>query len=183
MLNKKGFTIAEVIISFSLLSVILASVIGSTVFYRDKLKEEEVVTQLMDFKNTITKTIYDDILTYQSRKLIKAETCIGTANCINFLDKNDDSHVLKIVEYTESNNEHKKGVYLSYDNTLYMLPDSDLGSAESRVCDFIGGFNIDYYKENGLEIYTVKTKFKHKDLNKEYDIMLTITHDDKNNQS
>ena len=43
MLNKKGFTVAEVVVSFSLVSVILVSLISTVTFYRDKMKEEEVL--------------------------------------------------------------------------------------------------------------------------------------------
>ena len=177
-MNKKGFTIAEVIVSFSLVSVILASMVGSTIYYRDKVKEEEVVTQLIDFKNTITTTIYDDILIHNDRKISSIERCIGTSNCVNFVDKGDIAHTLKIIyDPPEAN---KKGVYLSYDEKLYMLPDSDLGTGDERVCDFVGGFDIDHYHDtdNKLDLYTVKTSFKHKDLNKQYNISVTLTHYD-----
>ena len=178
MLNKKGFTIAEVIVSFTMLTIILASVMTSTIFYRDKVKEEQIITKLVDFKNTITKVIYDDILSSDNRKIVSVERCIGTANCINFLDTENNSHTLKIIEITTTNSENVKGVYLSYDDTKYMLPDSDIGTGEERVCDFIGGFNIDDYAENNLHLYTVKASFKHKDLDRKYDIMLTITNYD-----
>ena len=174
-MNKRGFTIAEVIVSFSLVSVILASMIGSTIYYRDRVKEEEIVTQLIDFKNTITTIIYDDVLIHNNRRISSIERCIGTANCVNFVDKEDTVHTLKIVNDPSG---QKKGVYLSYDSKLYMLPDSDLGTSDDRVCDFMGGFDIDHYEDtdNKLDLYTVKTSFKHKDLNKQYNIMITLTH-------
>ena len=183
-MNKKGFTIAEVIVSFSLVTVILASMIASTVYYRNKVKEEEIITQLTDFKNNVTKTIYDDILTHEDRKLISAERCIGTANCINFVDKNGQPHVLKIEEILESNEEShtKRGAYLFYDNTKYMLPDSDIGIGQSRVCDFVSGFSLEKYKEDEISLYTIKTSFMHKELDKKYDIILTLTHYDEDEE-
>ena len=179
-MNKRGFTIAEVIVSFSLVTIILVSVISTTVYYRNKVKEEEIITQLNDYKNDVTKTIYDDILTHKNRKIISVERCIGTSNCLNFIDKEGNRHVLKIEEQLESDevNHIKRGVYLNYEGTKYMLPDSDLGENEARVCDFIGGFNIEHYVEDKLSLYTVKTSFKHKDLDKQYNILLTITHYD-----
>ena len=174
-MNKKGFTIAEVIVSFSLVSVILVSMVGATIYYRDKVKEEEVITQLVDFKNTITNVIYDDILIHNNRKISSIERCIETPNCINFLDKEYAAHTLKI-EYNPMG--QKKGAYLSYDGKLYMLPDSDLGQDDDRTCDFVGGFDIDYYHDttNKMDLYTVKTSFEHKDLNKQYTIMVTVNH-------
>lgn len=176
-MNKKGFTIAEVIVSFTLVSIILVSMIGSTIYYRDKVKEEEVVTQLLDFKNTITTLIYDDVLVHNSRKISSVERCVGISNCVNFVVNENVAHTLRI-EYNPTN--QKKGAYLSYDGKLYMLPDSDLGDGDDRVCDFVGGFDIEYYKDdnNHLELYTVKTGFKHVDLDKQYNITITLSHYD-----
>lgn len=174
MLNKKGFTIAEVIVSFVLISIILASLIGAMMYYRDKVKEEEVRSQLWDFKNTITKVIYDDII---NKNISRAESCVGGTSstgsgvgaCVNLIDKENGVHTLKIEEVENGNNQ---GVYLLYDGTKYMLPDSDLGSDTDRVCDFIGGFEVDSYDN---KLYRVKTTFRHKDMDLSYDILLVIS--------
>ncbi len=172
-LNKKGFTIAEVLVSFSLITIILASIISATVFYRDKLKQEEVISQLLDFKNTIVKVVYDDIT---AGRIARVERCIGTANCVNFTNASGtETHTLKIREVTTSTSTEKKGVYLSYDGTQYMLPDSDLGDGEDRICDFIGGFEISDYPENNGRIYRVKTSFKHKDIDLQYDLLFVVS--------
>ena len=169
MLNKKGFTIAEVIVSFSLISIILASMIATTMFYRDKVKEEEVLSQLWDFKNTITKVIYDDII---NKNLKKVDTCVGIPNCVKFSDAAGTFvYTLKIVEYNETTQAHKRGVYLSYNNVQYMLPDSDLGTGYDRICDFVGGINLDVYEN---KLYKVKLSYRHKDMNKHYDLLFTL---------
>lgn len=166
MLNKKGFTIAEVVVSFTLISVILASMVSATVYYRSKVKSEEVVSQLVDFKNMITKTIYDDII---SGKIVSAQRCSGSVdNCVNFYDRNNTPHPLEIIETLTGN---KKGVYLSYDGVKYMLPDSDLGTGNDRVCDFVNGININTYDN---KIYKIKATFIHKDLDLQYSILLVI---------
>ena len=168
-LNNKGFTIAEVIVSFSLIAVILVSIISATVFYRDKLKEEEVVSQLNDFKNMITKTIYDDIV---AERIVGVERCIGTSNCINFVNSVGDYKTLKIVEIDHTVGNTKRGVYLFYDGVQYMLPDSDLGTGYDRVCDFFGGFEVNEYLNR---MYRVKTTFKHKDIDLQYDLLFVIS--------
>ena len=169
MLNKKGFTIAEVIVSFGLMSIILASMIATTMYYRDKVKEEEVISQLWDFKTSITKIIYDDII---ESELKKVDTCVGVPNCVRFSNAdNSINHTLKIVEYNETTQTTKRGVYLYYNNVKYMLPDSDLGVGYDRICDFVGGINLDAY-ENRL--YKVKLSYRHKDMNKHYDILFVV---------
>ena len=175
MLNKKGFTVVEVVVSFSLVSVMLVSLISATMFYRDKIKEEEVETQLLDFKNTITKTVYDDIV---NNNIVRAESCIGgddeggagAGTCVKFIESGGTSHILKIVEIAGGGSA-KKGVYLSYNDIKYWLPDSDLGNGSERICDFVGNFDIRSYSNN---IYKVKISFRHKDLNLHYDLLFII---------
>ena len=177
MLNKKGFTIAEVVVSFSLIAVILTSIISTTMYYRDVMKGEEVVSQLMDFKNNITKIVYDDII---NKKVVSADTCLGTPNCVNLVDKDNVSHVRKIIEYDENTSTNKRGVYLYYDGIKYMLPDSDLisskytvGNEEQiiRVCDFVGGIELSSYDGS---IFKIKTSFRHKDMDVQYDLLFVI---------
>ena len=168
-LNNKGFTIAEVLVSFSLITVILASMVSATIFYRDKLKNEEVVSQLYDFKNTITKVIYDDIT---RGEIVRLERCISTANCINFVDRAGNSRTLKVIEVDRTTSTKKRGVYLYYNGLEYLLPDSDLGTGYDRVCDFVGGFELYEYQS---KLYKVKTAFKHKGLDLQMDLLFIIT--------
>ena len=169
MLNKKGFTIAEVLVSFSLITIILASIISSTIYYRDKLKQEEVVSQLTDFKNTVTKAVYDDIT---AGRIVGVERCIGTANCINFVDGLGNSKTLKIVEVDRTTASEKRGVYLYYAGTRYMLPDSDLGTGDNRICDFFGGFEVSEYNNR---LFKVKTSFKHKDIDVQFNLLFVVS--------
>ena len=178
MLNKKGFTIAEVLVSFSLITLILISIVGSTIFYRDKLKEEEVKSQLVDFKNTITKVVYDDIV---AGKITYAETCIKYTNCINLVGEDEATHTLRThtlrIEEVEESGVDKRGAYISYDGIKYMLPDSDLAEVDEngqivRVCDFVNGLKFEYYDNR---LFTIKTTIEHKDYDVKYDIMLTIS--------
>ena len=165
MLNKKGFTIAEVIVSFSMISVVLASIVAFTVTYRDKLKNEEVVSQLLDFKDSITKIVYDDIV---AGKYVRIEKWISSSSCVNFIDTTNNAHTLEVVELTDS----KKGVYLSYDGVKYMLPDSDIKEGSLYLCNFDGRFDLKNYDN---KIYTLKISFNHYGLNKAYDILLTVS--------
>lgn len=168
MLNNKGFTIAEVLVSFSMITIILASIISSTIHYRDRLKQEEIISQLTDFKNTVTKVIYDDIVT---GNIVRVERCIGTSNCVNFVNEDGSSHTLKIIDVKETTEVSTRGAYLYYDGIKYMLPDSDLGTGTDRVCDFMSGFEVLDY--NG-RLYKVKVTFRHKDIDLENDLLFIV---------
>ena len=173
-MNKKGFTTIELVVSFAMIAIILASLLSFTIYYRDKVKNEEIRSQLLDFKNTITKVVYDDII---SGKIVKAEYCAGSTSCINLIGKNNEVHVLKIITDLSNSN---RGIYLNYDGTDYMLPDSDIYQSKSNAdtkteelfaCSF-NAFELSNY--NNL-IYNIKIKYRHYLLDEEYEILLTIT--------
>ena len=166
MLNNKGFTIAEVIVSFTLVTMILLAIIGSTVFYRDKLKVEEVKSQLVDFKNNITKEIYDDVI---NNKIVSIDSCLDALNCYNLTDESGVVHTLKIHEIYGKN-----GMFLSYNGNDYLLPDSDLSGEDDdgnviRTCDFTNGIGLAV--DNNL--YTIKISYSHRDYDVQNSIIVT----------
>lgn len=168
MLNKKGFTIAEVVVSFAMITIILTTIVGFTVRYRDRVKGEEIKSQLIDFKNTITKVVYDDII---SGKIVRMEKCLIESNCINLIDKNNNAHVLsqEIISVTSGN--IKKGIYINYDGTKYMLPDSDINESNEYMCYFDEPFTLNSYEN---KFYTLVISYKHMNFEESYKIYLTI---------
>ena len=172
MLNKKGFTIAEVIVSFVLISIILASLIGAMMYYRDKVKNEEVKSQLWDFKNTVTKALYDDVI---SKNIVRVENCVSgpeqnnTVSCVNLIDRENRVYNFKIEEVASGSN---AGVYVLYNGIKYKLPDSDLGTGNDRICDFVSGIDVNIYDN---KIYKIKASFRHKGLDITHDILVVIS--------
>lgn len=183
-MNKKGFTTIELIVSFVMVVILLSSLISFTIAYRDKVKTEEVESELIDFKNVITKTVYDDII---DLNFISMSPCVGQDNCVVMMDENGLSHVLKIESSCKTNNCDYSpcnlsdcGVYLVYNETKYLLPDSDLNTYyrsnledETRVSkSFSNLFDFNLKSENS--IYNLKITFKHFELDNVIEIMLTI---------
>ena len=183
-MNKKGFTTIELIVSFVMVVILLSSLIGFIITYRDKVKTEEVKSQLIDFKNTITKIVYDDIIDLNFTSM---SPCVGQDNCIVMTDENGLSHVLKIENScntilcdTNPCNISNCGVYLVYNETKYLLPDSDLNTyykggldEEIRVLkSFSNLFDFNLKSENN--IYNLKMTFRHFELDDDIEIMLTI---------
>ena len=176
-MNKKGFTTIELIVSFIMVVIILSSLIGFTISYRNRVSNEEIKTKLIDYKNSITKMIYDEII---NGNLVSINSCIGEIHCANFIDKEGNSHTLRIETITSNNK--NRGSYINYDGTRYLLPDSDLNKTKTRLddesevevyeeaCNFTS-FNLENYQN---KIYNLKIKFKHFLLDEEYVISLTI---------
>ena len=183
-MDKKGFTTIELIVSFVMVVIMLSSLVGFTIAYRDNVKTEELKSELIDFKNTITKTVYDDII---DLNFISMSPCVGQDNCVVMMDENGLSHILKI-ENSCSNISCDStpctisdcGVYLVYNETKYLLPDSDLNTyyKESTEDDirvsksFSNLFDFNLKSENS--IYNLKITFKHFELDNAIEIMLTI---------
>ena len=172
-MNNKGFTIIEVVISFSILTVILLALITFTINYRDKVKEEEMKMMMLDYKNTMTKLIYDDIIDGKYKAI---EKCFGQGNsnitCVNFIDGNNNVHPLYINEVTSATPSIKPGLYLNYEGMNYLLPDSDIYNAKEalRMSEF-GKFTLTNYNN---VIYNLRLSFHHQSLDINYEIMLTI---------
>ncbi|MBP5684228.1 MAG: hypothetical protein J6X02_03120 [Bacilli bacterium] len=133
-MNNKGFTTVEVIVSFSLVVIIMASMTTMLVAYRDTINVEETKSKMIEFKNTFTYMVYQDIVTYNLKGI---QPCDGTdpANntgnlCVKFISETDPGEYTLILEpdvpTLGSEGEEQRRVYLNYRGIRMMLPDSDL---------------------------------------------------------
>lgn len=177
-MNNKGFTIVEVVIAFAMLAAILLSLITFSITYRDKVRNEEIKTQLIDYKNTITKIIYDDII---RKKITSIEKCDGqddsNITCVEFINADNEKISLEIMPIFTTTSSLKKGIYLKYHGINYMLPDSDLNKTDEaksqfidNMCSFEGGFNLTNYND----IYSLKLTYRHYILEEVFDINLVV---------
>lgn len=149
-MNKKAFTTVEMILTILLVVVIMATITSVTLVYRDKSEYEESVTEIENYKNTLTKIIYDDILdeTNPVTSIIEngnTYTLVRATNPITLEIINDPSN-------------NKIG--MKYDSVNYLVPgcDKDLVSFEG----------VDLTNTNG--IYNMNINFS----SRKYEKMLTI---------
>lgn len=184
-MNKKGFTTLEVVLSFVIVSVILVSLTNLVVNYRDKTSDEYVNSQLWDLKNTITKVVYDDITLNKYQKI---EYCSGTDNCFNFIDKDGNSHALKLFIDKDGNSSEtrKKGMFIYYKDindkeSYYMIPDSDLNvysnSSDTNPTEnyvvYVSNFSLK--KDDDLGVYSLKLIIEHTRMKKTYEVNLILS--------
>lgn len=174
-MNKKGFTVVEVVIAFSLLAVLVVALIRFTVTYRDKVREEESRTAITDFKNTITKIIYDDIIMGGVKKIEKLNGCPTNTTenmaCVNFIDWEDKVYPLVLVNINRNPEDDslKNGLYLKYNDIYYMLPESKMNNQGERPCEFVSDFIVNKYEN----VYNLKISFIHHILDEIFDISIT----------
>lgn len=164
-MNNKGFTVVEIVVSFALVVVVLGSMTALVVNYRDRVTDEEVITQIIDFKNTITKVVYDDI----TDKLYTSITSCGE-KCIKF--SGEEEATLKIIEENGSGG-LSKGIYFEYKGIKYLLPDSDLNDFNTGEY-MIKVKNLSFKSDSTNKIYSVKIPIHHNGIDKDYTIKLLV---------
>ena len=149
-MNKKAFTTVEMILTILLVVVIMATITSVTLVYRDKSEYEESVTEIENYKNTLTKIIYDDILdeTNPVTGIIEngnTYTLVRATNPITLEIINDPSN-------------NKIGI--KYDSVNYLVPGCDKGLVSCEGVDLTNTDNI----------YNMNINFS----SQKYEKMLTI---------
>ena len=122
-MNKKGFTTVELILTMSIVIVIMTTITSVTYTYRDRSKYEEIVTNVQNYKNSVTKIIYDDILdigTTGNGKVTKIEEKVKNSS----YDLIADSKTYNLMIINNSNE-----VGINYAGIKYIVP----GSSSSLV--------------------------------------------------
>ena len=111
-LNNKGLTLTEVIITFSILSIIMFSMLALTLQLKNTSKLKKTYKSLSEYKTTLTRTIEDDLI---KNKFLSMEDCNG-----------DDAFVI-CKTITFKNNVKKdlvvntKDKFIKYDNIKYKI--------------------------------------------------------------
>ena len=159
MLNNKGFTIVEVVISFTFVVIILASMFAVVINYQNDSEKQQLENDILVFRNSVLQIIYNDIIGENMENM----TSCGD-RCV---DINTTEDVYKIEGITDDDGNQ----YLSYRGTRYLLPDSANGL--SRIDNFVYDFDITN------KIYYVKIPLIHAEMtdeeNKQNSIELIVS--------
>lgn len=149
-MNKKAFTTVEMILTILLVVVIMATITSVTLVYRDKSEYEESVTEIENYKNTLTKIIYDDILdeTNPVTSIIEngnTYTLVRATNPITLEIINDPSNNI---------------IGIKYDSVNYLVPGCDKGLVSFEGVDLtntsgIYNMNINFSSRKYEKILTI----------------------------
>ena len=77
-LNDKGMTLIEIIVCFVIVVVIVLSMLKVVNNYKDKQDIESYKSAIFTYKNTLTKTVWDDIIKHQG--IVKYEDITSNYN-------------------------------------------------------------------------------------------------------
>lgn len=113
-MNNKGFTTIELILTLLLVIFLMTTITTVTYTYRDKSDYEQLKTEIINYKNNLTKIIYDDILD-QDDLVVDIEK---TDEYNYTLKTNKNNFPLTII-----NQDKKKGI--NYREVNYLIPGSE----------------------------------------------------------
>ena len=122
-LNNKGFTVAELIVTFVLVMSISIGLFKIVDSYRQRQQKESAIKEIDSFRNEILKAVYDDINEY-GVKLIKGIDSIGESKCNGY-----NQGVLIEFKPSENNELNEKEFCvgkegIKYGGVLYKKPSS-----------------------------------------------------------
>lgn len=109
-LNNKGMTLVEIIVTFAILMVIVLEMVNLSVDVNNKSKINEFKKELTEYSNNIRKTIQNDMIVLNVRKIEQNPT--NQSYILEFEDKTIKELIIK-------NN------VIIYDNELYKFKDSE----------------------------------------------------------
>lgn len=165
-MNKKGFTTVELILTVLLVIIIMGTVSSVTYTYRDRSNYEETLTKVTDYKNTLTKIIYDDILNREDPVIEIVVVTQGDNFVYEYVLKTKSG---KDIPLTIIEEEDKVGI--NYNGIEYLIPGSEDGLVE--VYKYIE--DKEFYQYNSTNGYSsLEIIFSHRNLEENFKIKLIV---------
>lgn len=156
-MNKKGFTTVELVLTIVLVAIIMATITNTTFAYRDKSQYETTKSEIIAYKNKLTKIIYDDIL-----NTIDPIISITRVNDFEYKLITNDNEEKNLTIINETNK-----IGINYDGVNYIIPDS-----EDELVEYEGVF---YKEDQTNNLYSLEMRFSHSNLEDSYTIRFVIT--------
>ncbi len=180
-LNNHGLTAVEVLICFSITAVIVISLFKIINNFKDKQYIESNKNLISTYKNTVTKTIQDDVLLNGGVKTIENADTFEEESQENYdrgnlsvklIFSNNKKGQLDI-EFLGVDSDENKEEYIQY--TSYDINDNELNTEKFTLEDIPRvEFNepkIDYDEDNGLLSIHVGISDLDFDLGDKYEIL------------
>jgi len=128
-LNNRGLSIVEVVVTFALVMAIISGILAIIMNYRQKAETSFSELELETIKNTLTKTIQDDILNFGISEINHGGSCTSSTSssrfstCANLVFKNGTEKILAVSKIDQDNRESIENKYIFYDDEKYVFKD------------------------------------------------------------
>lgn len=179
MLDNKGFTVVELILSFAFVSILSASLFAVVINYKEKQQESSIETKLLSFKSKLVIDIQSDI---QKKVLESIDYCTYTDDagvvkiqnrCVILSFKNGETKTFEVkeesgVDTIGTEDFYYTYPYISYGGIKYTPPDA---KNLSIVSDFLlESTDLEDDLENNVTLYKINVRLVHNDIEGDTDI-------------
>ncbi len=145
-LNNKGMTLVELILSFAILALFVVAMLETVLSVRRKAANELFAKDMIVFKNTLLKTIEDDLL----KNEVKSDTYCEDFTCYISLSTPDNTSLTKILTLNQNSK------IITYDDIDYEIPNKNniiFGGINMSIQPLDDDYNlllidISYYEKN-----------------------------------
>ena len=202
-LNNKGMSIIEIVLSFSLIMVMVVSMLTVVVNYRNKVQLSIKKLRMDTFKNTLTQDIQNDILTLGLKEINvyyssdndensygECKILTDLSSCINLIFKDGTEKAFGVSKVSIDNRESIENKYLYYDGIKYklheVLPDTkpegrswlDMQSIVVEDSNLLKSDSTILEDGTKVSLYSIDVSISHIDFKQDFGIHIVATTDD-----
>ena len=129
-LNNRGLSIVEIVVTFAIVMAIISGLLAIIMNYRQKAETSFSELELETIKNTLTKTIQDDILNFGISEINYGGSCMSSTSssrfstCANLVFKNGTEKILAVSKIDQDNRSSIENKYIFYDDEKYVFKDN-----------------------------------------------------------
>jgi len=179
-LNKKAFTVIELILSFILVMFLALSLFALVNNYKNRQQKEGIKRELLSLYTTLTQDIYQDTI---ERKVENINYCLDSEGeiikqCININFLDSTTKQLKIEQIKEQAEEDGttfefETFNILYGGVKYKNPDPKFAKVVSDY--MLTSYTKEDYEIEYGKIYHIKIRIAHQDLEDEYVVDIVTT--------
>lgn len=178
--NENGFTVIELVLSFTLVMFLAVAMFAIVNNYRNRQQIEVVNRELTTLKNTLTQDIYEDI---NKKKVKKIEYCKdASSNIINqciYIYFQDGSNKQLRVEMDEVLDDTIEGTTFKYEDFSIVYETVKYKNPVPKFTKIVSDYMLTYStEEDNLEygtIYKIQIILSHQDIKDEFKIEVVTT--------
>jgi type II secretory pathway pseudopilin PulG len=182
MLNNKGFTVVELIMSFVFSSILAVSLFAVILNYRDKQIDTSIQTKLLAFKSELIIDVQQDIQRLGLRSIDYCTNSSGgrVSRCIVLSFMNGTSKQFKVQEEPKVDTlDNLDGVsdsfyytvpFISYGDMKYTIPDA--ANVYIRNDFLLEKTTLSDGLETNTSLYKIRVNLAHNDLDADMDISI-----------
>ncbi len=176
--NNQGFTVVELVLSFTLLSILVIGMLGVVLQYRSEVKISNRELDLVKYKDTLTKTIQDDIIHYGIQNVSYCKNASGqnTTSCLVLTFRNSTTKMLQV------SNSNVNNRYILYGNQRFPIEEV-IKKSNPTLSDAAihlptnGTINLTTTAVGSHQVYKIQIPITAEDIAQDFGIFIVASND------